>query len=473
MILILILAVALRLWGLGSESLWLDEALTWQKLSFSPLDFVTHFAHETQTILYYGIEKVWSRVVGTSEWALRFPSVIYGLAAVLGTFLLTRALFSAITGLYAALLMAVNPFAIFYSQETRPYELFLAAAVFSCYYVLRVLRDGTRRSHFGYVVSTTIALYSHPLAPLLWGVHASALLLRDVRELNGWNAARRLGKVMALSALLFLPQVVLISGMIVAKTKGVSPASWIPVPPLYAFRVTLQQYFMHPLLALVVVLMIAGVGLAHLIQRRRLPSALWIPAALVIFCMLAPWLISHVITPVYVDRYTIPALAGFVIALAWALSEMGRWLRAVALALLMGLTALALYGYYTGLDKDPWRQTAEDVRALVKPGDLIAVTPNYTLQPFLYYYHPPQDVTVTAPWSLWEIPAAVDTNARVIVVKSYDEHPSVTIDELCRRAAQGRVIVSEQLVAENEKRNPYLYWMSPIRVTVYETMNDE
>jgi len=467
MILILILAAALRLWGLGSESLWLDEALTVKKIEAALPDFVLHFAYETQAILYYFIEKLWCGVAGTSEWALRFPSVVYGLAAVLGTFLLTRALFSPVAGLYAALFMAVNPFAVHYSQEARPYQLFLAAAVFSVYYVLRVLRDGSHRSRVGYVCSTVVALYSHPLALLLWGVHATALLPADVRGTDWRQAARRLFGVMSLSALLFLPQVLLSSAMVVAKMLGVSPAGWIPVPSFAAIPATVQHYFMHPLLALAVVLVIIAVVIFVLLKRRCLPSALWIPAALLVFGILGPWVISRVLTPVYVDRYTIPALAGLVIALAWALSEMGRFVRAAAVIVLLSLTAVALHGYYTGMDKEPWRQTAEALRALVRPGDLIVLTADFTLTPLCYYYDPPDGVKIVAPRKIPQIPAAVDSNARIVRVKSYDSPPSEAVKELDRRVAAGRRMASEQLIAEGQKCNPFLYWITPIRVTLY------
>ena len=468
MILILILAAALRLWGLGSESLWLDEALTVKKIEAALPDFVLHFAYETQAILYYFIEKLWCGVAGTSEWALRFPSVVYGLAAVLGTFLLTRALFSPVAGLYAALFMAVNPFAVHYSQEARPYQLFLAAAVFSVYYVLRVLRDGSHRSRVGYVCSTVVALYSHPLALLLWGVHATALLPADVRGTDWRQAARRLFGVMSLSALLFLPQVLLSSAMVVAKMLGVSPAGWIPVPSFAAIPATVQHYFMHPLLAPAVVLVIIAVVIFVLLKRRRLPSALWIPAALLVFGILGPWVISRVLTPVYVDRYTIPALAGLILFLAWSLSIMPLRLRAAAVALLLIPTGLVLHGYYAGMDKDPWRETAAEVHALNKPGDVLVVARSYAMPAFLHYYRPPANVTCIAPSSNDGIPLSVDTAARIVFVSAYDLGSNEFQRELQARMAAGRMVVAQKTIAEHSRRNPYAYWISPIRATVYE-----
>jgi len=41
------------------------------------------------------------------------------------------------------------------------------------------------------------------------------------------------------------------------------------------------------------------------------------------------------------------------------------------------------------------------------------------------------------------------------------------VKELDRRVAAGRRMASEQLIAEGQKCNPFLYWITPIRVTLY------
>lgn len=117
MIFLIILAgLILRLINLN-QSLWLDEAITALAVKnnsftelitkFSPGDFHPPF--------YYLLLKFWTMFFGYSEVALRLPSVIFGV--------LTIYFIYKIGGKKAAILMAVNPLAIYYSQETRMYSL--------------------------------------------------------------------------------------------------------------------------------------------------------------------------------------------------------------------------------------------------------------------------------------------------------------------------------------------------------------
>ncbi len=75
-------ALVLGLIRLGTPSLWLDETLT---ATGNPIATFTDGYHW----LYYSLEWPWRHVVGSSEWDLRFPSVVgsmlaCGLLVVLG-----------------------------------------------------------------------------------------------------------------------------------------------------------------------------------------------------------------------------------------------------------------------------------------------------------------------------------------------------------------------------------------------------
>ena len=75
-------ALVLGLIRLGTPSLWLDESLT---ATGNPIATFTDGYHW----LYYSLEWPWRHVVGSSEWDLRFPSVVgsmlaCGLLVVLG-----------------------------------------------------------------------------------------------------------------------------------------------------------------------------------------------------------------------------------------------------------------------------------------------------------------------------------------------------------------------------------------------------
>jgi uncharacterized membrane protein len=127
MIFVLILAFALRIINL-SQSLWLDEAIT--ALTVKNYDFIniiTGFAKgDFHPPLYYLILKFWTNLFGYSEIALRMPSVIFGVLTVFFVYKLG--------GKKAALLMAVNPLAVYYSQEARMYSLAAFAVTAAVYF---------------------------------------------------------------------------------------------------------------------------------------------------------------------------------------------------------------------------------------------------------------------------------------------------------------------------------------------------
>lgn len=121
---ILLLALALRFYRIGAQSLWNDEG-TSVALAQRDLATITRNAsHDIHPPLYYYMLHYWVKLAGTSERGVRALSALGGVALVAAIYLLARS-FDATTGLLAAFLAAVSPFAIYYSQETRMY-IFLA-----------------------------------------------------------------------------------------------------------------------------------------------------------------------------------------------------------------------------------------------------------------------------------------------------------------------------------------------------------
>jgi mannosyltransferase len=467
---ILLLAALLRLYGLGDESLWLDEGATARRTTESYPRLVAEFQHQAQTPLYFVIEKAWCNTFGTSEFWLRLPSALLGIAATLAVFLLAREIFSTTVGLFAALLLAINPFAIYYSQEARPYALFLLASVLSLYFLLRLMRNLRWQEILAYLVCTVLALYAHPLGPLLLAVHGAALLI--FHRVEGYRAGgtrpRAVLVAIAVAAVMYVPQLVFMWPVITAKVEGSSPAAWIPIPSFITAVHAVRDYFMSPALAKVAMVIMA-VGLAlRLATRSKAWSGLYLLVALILGFLVAPWVISRVLTPVFVVRYTIPALAAFLILLAWALFALAVPLRVIALAVFFALTAYTLHGYYTGLDKAPWREVAKLVREEVRPGDMVVLNAFYISEVFNYYFRVPNGVTVAAPQFIEDIPASLDSAPRIWLVQAYDSTPREATRVLLARIATNRTASEPVHFHDWTKPNPHAFWLSDIRVTRYE-----
>ena len=121
---ILILGLVLRLISLN-QSFWLDEATSGLVVrNFSLTEIVTKFSPgDFHPPLYYLILKVWSSFFGTSEIALRFPSIIFGLLTIYFVYLIGKELFNKKAGIIAGILLATSGLHIYYSQEARMYSL--------------------------------------------------------------------------------------------------------------------------------------------------------------------------------------------------------------------------------------------------------------------------------------------------------------------------------------------------------------
>ncbi len=186
LLLTLLLAFALRVHNLGSQSLWYDEAVTAQVAQQGLAEMARWTADDIQPPLYYAITAGWVQFAGMSEWALRFPSAFFGALMVALAYALGRRLFGRVAGGLAALLAALHPLWVYYSQEARMYTLLAALGMVAGYALLRVL--AAERSHTGYpkfrlgwwaalVVAAIALLYTHYFAVFLLAAFALYFLL--------------------------------------------------------------------------------------------------------------------------------------------------------------------------------------------------------------------------------------------------------------------------------------------------------
>ena len=120
----LIAALALVPFMPSTDSIWVDEAQTWRYARHDSLQqFVKEFRNdrssETQMPLGMGLAWAWARVIGTSEWALRAPNMLYAAGAIVCFFYVGRRE----KMVFMPLFLAIQPFLWYYVNEARPYAL--------------------------------------------------------------------------------------------------------------------------------------------------------------------------------------------------------------------------------------------------------------------------------------------------------------------------------------------------------------
>lgn len=145
-----------------------------------------HFHDEPHPQGYYFFMWGWTKVFGTSLWALRLPSVLFGVATVVMLYILAARLFSPSVGLVSAALLAFNGHQVYWSQFARMYTLSCLLGIVSTLLLVSLMRNTRRdaRIEFGYVVVTWLMLFSQVLS---WGLLAGQIVvaLRYARTLSG------------------------------------------------------------------------------------------------------------------------------------------------------------------------------------------------------------------------------------------------------------------------------------------------
>ncbi len=179
---LILIAFGWRIWRLDFQSLWRDEV---DAIFFAVRNLnetLSMFVQAAQNGPFYFLSlRPWFAIVGTSEYALRFPSAAAGTLSVplvwqVGRRLLptpgdARGSFWLSTALLGALFFAINPYQVWYGQEGKMYATVTCLALLSSWLWLRGIREGGWQTWLAYLAVVSIALYVHLLMVLLIPFH--------------------------------------------------------------------------------------------------------------------------------------------------------------------------------------------------------------------------------------------------------------------------------------------------------------
>ncbi|MBC7225231.1 MAG: glycosyltransferase family 39 protein, partial [Anaerolineae bacterium] len=205
-------ALALRLAGLASESLWYDEAwsvaiaresLPWIAVLRVPgWPWPLPYTGSGGGLLYHLVLHFWL-AVGQGPFAVRLLSALLGVAATVLAARLGREWWGARGGWAAGVLMATSPLQVWYSQEARMYALFTVLMLAVAWGLWRAVHGGRGWAWGVLVASLVLGAYTHSFgwfaiaATNLFWLWWRLSLGRPQPSLRVWGAAQ--AAVLALS----------------------------------------------------------------------------------------------------------------------------------------------------------------------------------------------------------------------------------------------------------------------------------
>jgi len=177
---ILLLGFGLRLFQLGHDSLWNDEAgvaLVALESDLIKATFALRWHAMAMPLDYF---VAWAVIrLSRQEFFLRLPALFWGTLSLAIAYRLFRRLADKKVAILAVLLMSLAALLVQYSQELRFYAPLVFFYLFSTDQLLKAIRQPSWANWLGYVVITSLGIYFHIYVILTVFTGAVWLLLTE------------------------------------------------------------------------------------------------------------------------------------------------------------------------------------------------------------------------------------------------------------------------------------------------------
>ncbi len=436
-----LLAFLIRVWNLGNKGLWYDETITALMARATPAEIVRFhwqnaFEHPPVWALFM---HAWSAVFGQSEAALRWPVALAGtlLVPLVWQILGLSRPADRSARLLAALLVALSPLLLLYSQEARMYAIVTLLATVSIYLYLRLIRSVSAAVLGPWVLANWLMLGFHYYSVLLIMAEGLSFLIAMARGRRPW-AGLAIG--FALSALplalwgAFSPGFQTTLRIVLNQSNRFGP-SWSAFADRFWRELTFGSVVWLPQLAVVgyVLLPILCVGLwatlrhddrTASVAQGRATDAGWGFFGIIFFL---PILISLAFPNRIFTRYILFVAPIFYLLLALGIQWLWRRARALGVIAVVVATAVALLGlsyYFNAYQKSAYRDMVRYLIPHTAPGDVILLEgPRQHLLAKYYLpadrrIYPIPDVPLPAYWPLTAprvVPEQVDDPLKAIL----------------------------------------------------------
>ena len=426
LVVIVAAGAALRFYHLGAQSLWMDEVVSAEAARQIDSDGFTVVAQkDNASPLSHWLIWLSMKTAGTSDAAVRLPSAVAGVFAIVFVFLLARELSSARAALWAAAFAALSPIALWYAQDARMYSLVFALAAVTLYVFWRAIENPRSPALWAALAAATAAsVYTHQYAVLLSAACGLFLLFygKPRSIFLKWLATQ------AVAAAAFVPWVILTlhragSGAGSAKAGAVMWGPYTFWSFLYGFSLGPSVRELHvsggvaavaPYVWMMIPLVLAGAAVFVAGGVRLLWGRTRKAGVLCLVCLAVPLAAATaaaMFTNVsYNVRYVMGAFPAFAVVMGAGLAneKRSKVVFAAGVVLAAGM-AFSIVNWYTDgrYAKEDSRSAARFLSAAVAENDMVIISSTPSAQTLGYYgFHRGGAIRVTQK-NLKDVAAAV------------------------------------------------------------------
>ncbi|MBC7581814.1 glycosyltransferase family 39 protein [Aeromicrobium sp.] len=389
----------LTLKAMTSQSLRLDEAQSLWQTSHSIGDTLRVVAQDVHVPLYHVILHFWQLYFGNGVVTARLLSLVFLLGTIPLVYILARHVLTRGWSLFAAAIFTFLPFVDWYGGEARMYTLLAFFATLSQIYFIRILQG--RKAWKGYGISAVIGAYTHYF--FSFNLIAQGVFYLTNRKKFASGSFKRFLVVGILVALALAPWLWYYHSL--GSGKNTSPN--LPTPSTVDFFNAYSQFlfgFQNDRINTILVSCWPLVILFGFFAIRRgqrispeinyIISAAFVPVIIV-------FVLSFIVSPFFLSRYMISAIAPMVILVVWFISNYGRRASRIAAALIVAVLVISsLQQYFSPSTpvKEDYQQVAADITRQAGPQDVVAISAPFTVYPFEYYYNSTAQIQTLPAW---------------------------------------------------------------------------
>lgn len=383
----------LRLYNLGFNSLWLDEAATYSfaKLSFIEIWEITA-GGEYNPPLFHWVEH-FMLFFGNNEVILRFIPAMLGILTIPLFYLIGKEFLDRNTGILAAALLTFSPFHLFYSQDARAYSMVLFFISLSLYCYLLAFRSNDKKFWALFGLFSALAFWTHFYSMIITGTLILFAIIINAEKIR--RDAKELIPLL-ISLVVFvslgLPLIIVTVRLFLIRTSA---------PPTYGIQgfgiitESIQQFFGYNLFSALFLSILLIMGFIQIFKIDKIKFFLFVSIIIVTF--LASWGLSYKMP--MIPRYLIFMLPIFFIGVAAGFRLIysainNRWFIYLIIAAIILIATPFMISYYSSFSKEDWRGFSKNIESMTKNGDLVVFAPGYISLPFDYYYSNTTDNTV-------------------------------------------------------------------------------
>lgn len=390
----MVLATILRFYHIDFQSVWLDEICSIIEANpetrWSDLE-ATIMVSDPHPPLYFALMKILFQLFGYTTFVARAFSAVIGVAGVYAIYLLGKEINNKNTGLIAALLLAINSFHIYYSQEVRMYALLLLFTILSYYRLVLFLKNNSYKNALLYGLFTGFMLLTQFFGLFVLASQLVFLLYVFIKK-------EKSSKILFFKQLLisgivivisFLPALTIFIETTKKKYSAIQPTTLDTI--FLIFKDFVQHSYILLLFYSALILLFIYYACKEKMKESYLILFSWIIITLAI-----PIIRSYLVTPMIVSRYFIAILPAFIIIISIAILYFKN--NIIKISILLFLTAITLYrlfisnDYYNKIAKTQFREITEFIKKENKENDQVVSNLSWYLTYFFNKKQPTQVV---------------------------------------------------------------------------------